>query len=225
LHHLWCWITANAQAITAIAAAIGALFTGLYLIATILIFNEARKSADAAQESADAATEAVQTAKDNTLAAKQSASAAQSSAGAASESAALMRQEFYEQARLGRLTVEFTIDSAVSSIEHLRRQGLGKWAVLRALPPTANLFPQKAGTAIDNAARISTNLATKLSSAFDDLQMAFDQIERLRNLVSIPGMTSDALSPAAATVDDLLRTALTKFMEAKALLPIQALRP
>jgi hypothetical protein len=58
VNDLWCWIIANAQAIT---AAVGGPFTGLYLIATVLIFNEARKSADAA-------TEGVQAAKDNALA-------------------------------------------------------------------------------------------------------------------------------------------------------------
>ena len=57
MHDIWCWITANAQAITAIAAAIGALFTALYLIATLLIFNEARKSTDAAEKPATAAKE------------------------------------------------------------------------------------------------------------------------------------------------------------------------
>jgi len=78
LNHLFfCWINQNAAGLTAI-------FTFLYLIATILIFNEARKSADAAKKSADAATEAVQ--------------AAKSSAVAASESAALMRQQIAEQA-------------------------------------------------------------------------------------------------------------------------------
>jgi hypothetical protein len=130
-----------------------------------------------------------------------------------------MRQELEEQAGIGKLTVEYTIDSAVSVIHHLKHQGLGQWAVVRALPPTANLFPQKAGSAIDHAARISTNLATKLASAFDDLRMAFDQIERLRNLVGTLGVDSGALSTTAIKTDELLTNALTKFMEAKALLP------
>jgi hypothetical protein len=41
MHALLCWINQNAAGLTAI-------FTFLYLIATILIFNEARKTADAA---------------------------------------------------------------------------------------------------------------------------------------------------------------------------------
>ncbi len=61
MHHLFCWINQNAAGLTAI-------FTFLYLVATLLIFNEARRSADAAKKSADAATEAVQAAKDNAFA-------------------------------------------------------------------------------------------------------------------------------------------------------------
>jgi hypothetical protein len=121
VHQLWSWITANAQAVTAIAAVIGALFTGLYLIATILIFNEARKSADAAKKSADAATEGVQATKDNALAAKQSASAAQSSADAASESAALIRQQIRETKQL---VVRLPYEPASTS--HLKRQRCGE---------------------------------------------------------------------------------------------------
>jgi hypothetical protein len=46
--HLWCRIIANAEAITAIAALIAALATVAYFVATIYIFRETKKSADAA---------------------------------------------------------------------------------------------------------------------------------------------------------------------------------
>jgi hypothetical protein len=156
------------------------------------------------------------------VATERSAAAAQESASATFQSLHLMRQQLEEQAGIGRLTVESTIDSAVSAIDHLKSQGLGQWVVVRALPPTANLFPQKAGAATDHAARISTPLAMKLSAAFDDLRMAFDQIERLRNLVSTLGIDSVALSPTAVKTDEFLTSALKKFMEAKALLPPSA---
>jgi chemotaxis protein histidine kinase CheA len=156
------------------------------------------------------------------VAAERSASAAQESASATLQSLHLLRQQLEEQAGIGRLTVESTIDSAVAAIHHLKSQGLGQWAVVRALPSTANLFPQKANAASDHAARISTALAMKLSTAFDDLRVAFDQIERLRNLVSALGIDSGALSPTAVKVDELLTRALTRFMEAKALLPPSA---
>jgi hypothetical protein len=55
LHHLWCWTITNSQAITAIAAVLGAMFTAIYLIATIRVFKEARKSADTTAEAARAA--------------------------------------------------------------------------------------------------------------------------------------------------------------------------
>jgi hypothetical protein len=153
-------------------------------------------------------------------AAERSASAAQESASATFQSLHLMRQQLEEQAGIGRLSVEFTIDSAVTVIHHLKSQALGQWAVVRALPSTAHLFPQKASSAIDHATRINTPLAMKLSAAFDDLRMAFDQIERLRNLVSTLGIDSGALGPTVVKTDELLTSALTKFMEAKALMPL-----
>ena len=48
MHNVLYWINQNAAGLTAI-------FTFLYLIATVLIFSEARKSADAAEKSAAAA--------------------------------------------------------------------------------------------------------------------------------------------------------------------------
>jgi len=200
---------------------ISAFFTVVIAVATVAYVWLTRRLWQETKKSADAATEAVRAAKDNALAAKQSASAAQSSAGAASESAALMRQQFYDQAERGRLTVEFTIDSAVNAIDHLKSQSLGEWAIVHALPPTVNLFPLTAGAVIEYACPISALLATKLSSAFDDLRIAFDQIERLRNLVSTPGVNSDALRPTAVKADQLLTSALRKFTEAKALIPLR----
>lgn len=57
MYHLWSWIEANSGAITAVAAFIAALATLAYLIATILIFRETKKAADAAAEAARAATQ------------------------------------------------------------------------------------------------------------------------------------------------------------------------
>jgi hypothetical protein len=56
MYHLSSWFEANSGAITAIAAFIAALATLAYLIATIKIFRETKKSADAAAEAARAAT-------------------------------------------------------------------------------------------------------------------------------------------------------------------------
>jgi hypothetical protein len=56
MHWLFCWIAANAQTLSAIAAIVTALVTAAYLFFRIRIFREARKSADAAAEAARAAT-------------------------------------------------------------------------------------------------------------------------------------------------------------------------
>lgn len=50
---LWCLIATNANIIIAIAAVLGTFFTALYLITTIFIFIQTKKSADAAKQSAD----------------------------------------------------------------------------------------------------------------------------------------------------------------------------
>jgi len=200
MHCLFCWINHNAAALTAI-------FTFLYLIATILIFNEARKSADAA-------TEAAQAAKDNALAAKQSASAAQSSAGAASESAALMRQEFYDQADLGRSIVQTTIDSAIATIDHWRSLGIQHYASTQ-LPPTDDLIPATANSAVERARRISSQAAAKLSSAFDDLRRARRELETQRDVSGnrpIPASSS-------AKFESSLNSAFDKLMHVRALVP------
>jgi threonine/homoserine/homoserine lactone efflux protein len=50
-HYLWCLIKDNAEAIAAIAAAMAAIFTGLYFTYTIKIFRETKRAADAATTS------------------------------------------------------------------------------------------------------------------------------------------------------------------------------
>jgi hypothetical protein len=182
VNHLWCWIIANAQAITAIAAVIGALFTALYLIATILIFNEARKSADAAKKSADAATEGVQAAKDNALAAKQSASAAQSSADAASESAALIRQQIEDQAIRCETTVRTGVDVALktTAVWRAKTNDLANMNSLKSLPPTDNLILPY--TVVESAALIDVETAMKLSVALNEMRLARDVFESTRNV-------------------------------------------
>jgi len=200
-------ITAYSAIVQAIAAVVSLVVAGVLAFVTYR-YMKLTKGILEETSKARAATE-------------RSASAAQDSARATFQSLHLMRLQLEEQAGIGRFTIESTIDSAVSAVDHLKTQGLGQWAVVRALPPTADLFPLKSATAIDHAARISIPLAAKLSTAFDELRMAFDQIERLRNLVASAGVDSVALGPTAVKTEELLTNALTKFMEAKALLPLR----
>jgi hypothetical protein len=57
MHQLWGWITANSGAITVVAAFVAALATLAFFVATIKIFRETKRSADAAAEVARLATE------------------------------------------------------------------------------------------------------------------------------------------------------------------------
>jgi hypothetical protein len=172
--YIWCWIIANAQAITAIAAVIGALFTALYLIATILIFIEARKSADASKRSADAATDAVK--------------AAQSSASAASESAALMRQQIKEQAIRCETAVRSGVDVALETAGVWRAKvgDLANMNSLKSLSPTDNLMLPR--TIVESAALIDIQMAMKLSAALNEMGRARDCIESTRNVDNKGGM-------------------------------------
>jgi len=201
VHHLWCWIIANAGAITAIAAFIAALATVAYFIATILIFRETKKAADAT-------TEAAQAAKDNALAAKQSAGAAQSSAGAASESAALMREQFYEQANRDRSIVQTTVNSAVANIDHWRNLPIKNFGSAQ-IPPTDDLVPATADSAVECARRISSEATTLLSSAFDDMRKARRELETQRKAASNRPIPMDR-------VESYLNSALDKLMQVRA---------
>jgi hypothetical protein len=194
--NLWGWITTNAQAVTAIAAAIGALFTALYLIATVMIFNEARKSADAAQMSADAADK---------------------SADAAQRSVALMRQQFEEQAGLGIFTVNSAIDTAINGIEGiLQPQPLRNWSVPGNHSRLSVLLEQRAEPAINYAVRSDAEVAKQLSSAFDMLRTALSHLQAHMDAINRnigPGHSYYQLSANQALQS--LKEALARFILTK----------
>lgn len=150
-------------------------------------------------------------------AAEQSATAAQASANAAFETIHLMREQIEEAAGLGRTIVQTTIDSAVSATTYLLDHNLADWGVVRSMAPTENLFPQKAMSALDHAARIHPAGAVTLSSAFDDLKTCLAEIESLRNLAALPGAWSGEIQTPQRT-KERLKTTLEKFTKAKTLL-------
>jgi hypothetical protein len=151
------------------------------------------------------------------LAAEHSASAAEASARAAFESVALMRQQIEEQAGLGKQIVQSTIDSAVSAVTYWIDHNIADWGVVRTMAPTENLFPQKAASALDHAARISPAGATVLSSAFDELRTCCADIEHLRAVATLPGAWLGAIQKTNET-KLRLKTSLEKFSKAKSLL-------
>jgi len=210
MQSVWCWISANAGAITALAAALAAVFTGLYFIYTVKIFRETKKSAAAAERG-------VKFGEDNARAAKDAASAAGASASAAHESLGMMRQQSAEQYKADRSTVQTTIDSAVASITHwksLHIQGLP----IGQIPDAGDLIPLTADSALESARRLRPDIASKLSSAFDDLRNARRELEIIRS-GQHRHVHASAFRPACDNFDSFLSSALAKLIELRKLFP------
>jgi hypothetical protein len=191
VHHLWCWITNNANTITAIAALIAAIATVAYLIATVLIFRETKKSADAADRSAAAAS---------------------TSATAAAQTANLMRQQFEEQAALGDFIVEVTIDSAITALEQIQHHQdfSGNLAILDSV------LRQQPEKAINHAARRSREAANLLASALHLLRIADTYLVSLTEFErQNANRASSGFSLLITRNDGILKDALGKLLNAQ----------
>src|SRR5580704_4291291 len=93
------------------------------------------------------------------------------SARAALDSVKLMRQQLEEQAGLGHFIVESTIDRAVAGIEAiLQPEPLRNFNVPESHSRLELLIEHQAEPAVTHAARINTEVANHLSSAFDRLR-------------------------------------------------------
>jgi hypothetical protein len=150
--------------ITAIAALIAAVATVAYLFATVLIFRETKKSADAAEKSAAAANK---------------------SADAAQQSVALVRLQLEQQADLGAFVVTATIDTAVSAIEEmLEPDALVNAKAQGALSRIRAVLEKQSERALNHAALINKDAAKQLSSAFDSLRTAVPEYEIFRERIA-----------------------------------------
>jgi len=162
LHQLFCWVSENAAGLTAV-------FTFLYLIATILIFNEARKSADAA---------------------KGSATAAQSSSDTASTTASLMRQQVQDQVTRSEAVFRASVEVALATTTAWRGKAgdLVNMNSLKSLPPTDNLILPY--TVVEAAAAIDFGMAMKLSAALGQMGLARAAFESTRSVDNRDGKNS-----------------------------------
>lgn len=178
MNHAFCWINQNAAGLTAI-------FTFLYLIATILIFNEARKSADAATKAAKAA----------------------------SDSADLMRQQIEDQATLRKTAVHTGVDEALKTTGDWRGKtgDLANMNNLKSLPPTDNLILPR--TVVESAALIDVQMAMKLSAALNEMGRARDSIESTRNVDNKGGMNIGHFQRAGAEAAMHLAAAAERLQE------------
>lgn len=174
------------------------LFTAVIASATVLyawltskLWKETKKSADAAARAADAAAKA---------------------ADAAHQSVKLARQQFEEQAGLGRTIVETAVTRAKDAIKYWRLQidDLTDLVGMKALPPTDNLVPSNARTVIEHAARLDPEAAQEIDSAFTDMQTARNEIEGAREVQISAGRRIGHYSSVREAAADFLDSALDK---------------
>jgi len=169
-----------------------AVTTILYLRTTNRILTESRKSREAAEKQALAAQRSVD----------------------------LLQQQFAEQLGLGRSVVQSAIDSAIAAISYWKQRPLTHVAKASGFPPSDNLIPANALAAVDHARRISPQAAEDLSSAFDDLRNAVNEIERTRLLcsaASLHGHGSSFLEEKPSEAPAFLENAFKKLQKVKAL--------
>jgi hypothetical protein len=153
------WLAAHSAAVQAAATVATVLLTGVLAITTIVI---ARSTAAITDESRRAR-----------LAAEEQVSAAQKSDD-------LLRQQFQHQDDVSRSVVRSAIGSAENAIAYWKLRPLSDTSKAAGFPPSDNLVPGNAFAAVEHARSISLQAAEDLSSAFDDLRNAVNEIERTR---------------------------------------------
>ena len=160
------FISACATALNTILVCWLAVITGKYARTTAAILEESRKAREAAER--------------QVAAAKSQASAAQAQASVAYQTLALLKQQLEDQLGLGRGIVQTAIHGAISAIDYWRSLKLIDLAKERGLPQTDGLIAPDMHGAIEHARRISEKGAELLAAAWDNLQRARDEIDRLK---------------------------------------------
>ncbi len=197
------WLTAHAAAVQALASVASVIFAGILVWTTI---RYARSTAEILEES-----------RKSRKAAESQASAGEAQARAAFESIALVRQQLEDQLGLGRSVIHSAIDSAVSAISYWKERPVTHVAKASGLPPSDNLIPANAVSAVEHARRVSPQAAQQLSSAFDDLQHAKNEIERIRLLGRAAGTAGQGfLEQSPSKAPEYLDSAFKKLQLVKA---------
>ncbi len=194
-----CWMSGNWLIVTAIVSAVAAVVNAGSVIVLVWITKRyAESTAAILEESRKART------------------AAESQASAARQSVEVLQQQLEDQLGLGRSVVQNAIDSAISTIGYWKERDLRTGPRALGFPPTDGLVPNNAISAVEHARRISGELAQHLSSAFDDLRNARNEIERMRAIASAKSTTYLETSPSRA--DEFLSNAFAKLQNARGLL-------
>jgi hypothetical protein len=205
------WLTAHAAAVQALSSVASVILAGIlvwttirYARSTAEILEESRKSREAIELQAKAA--------------QSQSSASQAQASAAFESIALVREQLEDQLGLGRSVIHSAIDRAVSAISYWKERPLADVAKAPGLPPSDNLIPPNASAAVEHARRNAPQVTQELSSAFDDLRNARNEIERIR-LLSKPRTGLGFLEQTQSKAPEYLDSAFKKLQRVKAAIP------
>ena len=170
-----------AEWITAIAALIAALATVAYLITTIRIFREARRSADAAEKSAESAGK---------------------SAEAAQRGVDLAVQQFAEKLGQGTHIVLDAIHAAQGLVDYWLKKAANIAPPPHANPDPSGLHSPELIPAIEHARRFSAECAAHLVDANMNIKNAKSELEaayaaaKKQTFPALPNQALDYLKTA-----------------------------
>lgn len=199
------WLADHSLAVQAVVAVASVFLTAALVATTIFYARTTRKILEESQKTR--------------LAAERQASAALQQASAAQRSVELLQQQFAEQLGLGHSVVQSAIESGISAITYWKAQDLRSLAWARGLPATDSLVPANALAAVDHARRIDQQAAQLVSSAFDDLRNARNEIESMRQTGQVAGQPPRLdLSATSRQAERWLDSAFGKLQKAQATL-------
>jgi hypothetical protein len=207
------WLANHSLAVQALAAAASVLLTAVLVVTTIFYARTTKKILEESQKAR--------------LAAQKQASAAEQQASAAFRSVELLQEQIMEQLGLGHSIVQTAIESAISAITYWKAQDLRGLAHARGLAPTDSLVPANALAAVDHARRIDQQAAQLVSSAFDDLRNARNEVESMKEAAQTTAQAGSFFdfTRASRQAERWLDTAFEKLQKAQATLLVARPKP
>ena len=122
------------------------------------------------------------------------------------DAANLSHEEWLERCKGS--VIHTAIDSALRAITYWRDLPLTHAAKAPGLPEPDTLIPANATGAVEHARRVSEGAAMFLSSAFDDLRNAINEIERIKRLDPSGAFRDDRPSKAPEHLDSAFKKLL-----------------
>jgi hypothetical protein len=179
------WITAIAAIVNALSVIVLVVITNRYATSTQAILEESRKAREAAERQATAAQANIE----------------------------FLQRRLEEQTGLGRNTVQGAINTAIASIFYWRALPISDLSKASSLPSPEDLLPMNLSTVLEQARGISPFVGGLVSVGFDNLQLAKNEIERIKNVSA--EVRTGYFDPRPGNADSYLAEALRKFQEAQ----------